>query len=97
MIQEWTCLGDDVARAAGVVVAQIGCRPFEALQILRAACDASGRPMDEIAVAVIERRVRFDHYPAVPGSMLRRRVSAQCLEIGAGDAALNCASDRGDR
>src|SRR3954469_21837923 len=91
--QEWTCLGDDVARAAGVVVAQTGCRPFEALQILRAACGASGRPMDEIAVAVIERRVRFDHDAAFRGSMLQRRVSAQCLEVGAGDAALNRTRD----
>jgi len=42
MIQEWTRFGDDVARAAGVVVAQTGYTPVGALQVLRAASEACG-------------------------------------------------------
>ena len=90
-MQEWVCLGDDVARAAGVVVAQTGCSPSEALARLLSAAEASGRPIYATAVSVIERRLRFDRDPVVFGSMLRRRVADQCLEVGARDAALNAA------
>jgi hypothetical protein len=88
---EWTSLGDEVARAVGVVVAQTGCSPSEALAVLLAAAEASGCAIDRTAVAIIERRLRFDEPNA--GSMLRRRVSAQCVEVGARDSALNGAGN----
>ena len=56
----------------------------------------TGRTMQETAVDVIERRVRFDGEAVVFGSMLRRRALGRCLEVGASDAALN-ASDSASR
>jgi hypothetical protein len=93
-LPDWACHGDDVARAAGVVVGQTGCSAPEALALMRARVVRTGHTMQEIAVAVIERRVRFDGEAVVFGSMLRRRAAAQCLEVGARDAALNAPSDR---
>jgi hypothetical protein len=91
-VAEWTALGDDVARAVGVVVAQAGCSSADALALLLAAAEASGRSVEQTAVSVIDRRLRFDR--PKPGSMLQRRVSAHCVEVGVGDAALNAAGDR---
>ncbi len=88
----WTSLGDDVARAVGVVVAQAGCSTSEALARLLAAAEASGRSIEQTAVSAIDRRLRFDR--PKPGSMLRRRASAHCVEVGVRDAALNAARDR---
>jgi hypothetical protein len=93
-LPDWACHGDDVARAAGVVVAQTGCSAPEALGLMRERVTDTGRTMQEIAVAVIERRVRFDGEAVGFGSMLRRRVVAQCVEVGAGDSALNAPRDR---
>jgi hypothetical protein len=45
--------------------------------------------MHEIAVAVIERRVRFDGETIVFGSMLRRRALGRGVEVGASDALGN--------
>ena len=78
-VAEWTGLGDDVARAVGVVVAQAGCSPSDALAWLLAAAEASGRSVEQIAVSVIDRRLRFDG--PKPGSMLQRRVSSHCFEV----------------
>jgi hypothetical protein len=89
---EWTSLGDDVTRAVGVVVAQAGCSTSEALALLLAAAEASGRSIEQTAVSAIDRRLRFDRPTA--GSMLRRRVAAYCVEVGVRDAALNAAGDR---
>src|SRR5262245_5735589 len=94
MSADWMCHGDDVARAAGVVVAQTGCSAPEALGLLRSRAVHGGRTMQDLAVSVIERRVRFDVEAMVFGSMLRRHVTTKCLEVGAGDAALNTAGDR---
>ncbi len=80
-VTEWTSLGDDVARAVGVVVAQAGCSPSEALAVLLAAAEAAGLTIEATAVAVIERRVRF--HPPIAGSMLRRRTSAECIDVSA--------------
>jgi len=93
-VPDWASHGDDVARAAGVVIAQTGCSAPEALGLLRERVARSGHTMREMAVAVIERRVRFDGEAIVFGSMLRRRALGQCIEVGAADAALN-ASDAG--
>ena len=94
-LPDWACHGDDVARAAGVVVAQTGCSAPEALSLMRDRVACTGRTMQEMAVAVIERRVRFDGEAVVFGSMLRRRALGQCIEVGDSDAALN-ASDAGE-
>src|SRR5438552_11059651 len=93
-LPDWACHGDDVARAAGVVVAQSGCSAPEALCLMRERVTGTGRTMQEIAVAVIERRVRFDGEAAMFGSMLRRRVVAQCVEVGASEPALNASDFR---
>jgi hypothetical protein len=77
-VTEWTNLGDDVARAVGVVVAQAGCTPSDALALLLAAAEASRTSVEQAAVSVLERRVRFDRRR---GSMLQRRVAMYCLEI----------------
>jgi hypothetical protein len=90
-VTEWTSLGDDVARAVGVVVAQADCSPAEALARLLAAAEAAGSSVEATAVAAIERRLRFDRASA--GSVLRTRVSVQCVEIGARDAALNATGE----
>jgi len=93
-LPDWACHGDDVARAAGVVVAQTGCSAPEALGLMRERVAGNGHSMQELAVAVIERRVRFDGETVVFGSMLRRRALRECVEVGASDAALN-SSDAG--
>jgi len=88
-LPDWACHGDEVARAAGVVVAQTGCSAPEAFGLMRERVARTGRTMQETAVDVIERRVRFDGEAVVFGSMLRRRALGRCLEVGASDAALN--------
>jgi hypothetical protein len=88
---EWTGLGDDVARAVGVVVAQAGCSPSDALALLLGAAEASGCSIERTAVSVIDRRLRFDRPKS--GSMLQRGVSAQCVDVVVRDAALNTAGD----
>jgi hypothetical protein len=92
-LPDWACHGDDVARAAGVVVAQTGCSAPEALGLLREHAARTGRTMQDLAVAAIERRLRFDGEAIVFGSMLRRRALGRCVEVGVSDA-LN-ASDAG--
>jgi hypothetical protein len=47
-----------------------------------------------MAVAVIERRVRFDGEAVIFGSMLRRRALGQCIEVGASEPALNASDFR---
>jgi GAF domain len=49
-----------VHQATGMIAAQINDNTSNALARLRAAAFASGRPMDDIARDVVERRVRFD-------------------------------------
>jgi hypothetical protein len=93
-LPDWACHGDDVARAAGVVVAQTGCSAPEALGLMRERVARTSSTMHEMAVAVIERRVRFDGEAIVFGSRLRRRALGQCVEVGASDAALTAPGDR---
>jgi hypothetical protein len=93
-LPDWVCHGDDVARAAGVVVAQTGCSAPEALGLMRERVARTGRTMQETAVEVIERRVRFDGEAVVFGSMLRRRALGRCIEVGASDTALNGSDSR---
>ena len=93
-LPDWARHGDDVARAAGVVVAQTGCSAPEALGLMRDGVTHTGRTMQEMAVAVIERRVRFDGEAVTFGSMLRRRALGQCIEVGASEPALNASDFR---
>ena len=49
-----------VRSAQGMVAAQVGCTLEEALRLIAARADATDLTLDEVAVAVIERRIRFD-------------------------------------
>lgn len=49
----------EVHQAAGMVIAQLGVRPEDALALLRAHAYADGTSMDAIAAAVVERRLDF--------------------------------------
>jgi hypothetical protein len=54
--------GDEqvVYQAVGMVVAQLRVSPFEALARLRAHAFAEGRTLDEVAMAVVERRLLLE-------------------------------------
>jgi AmiR/NasT family two-component response regulator len=49
-----------IHQATGMIAAQVNNTVSNALARLRAAAFASGRPMDDIAQDVVERRMRFD-------------------------------------
>jgi hypothetical protein len=53
-----------VHQATGMVVAQLGVGPEDALAILRAHAFADAVSLDRIAVEVLERRLNFMHTPA---------------------------------
>ncbi len=48
-----------VCRAAGVVVAQTDCTIPEALALMKDCAEATGQGLIDVAVAVLERQVRF--------------------------------------
>ncbi|MGO9877379.1 MAG: hypothetical protein ACLPVY_26670 [Acidimicrobiia bacterium] len=48
-----------VCRAAGLVVAQKDCTIPEALALMNDCTEATGQGLIDVAVAVLERRVRF--------------------------------------
>ncbi|MBA3417202.1 MAG: GAF and ANTAR domain-containing protein [Geodermatophilaceae bacterium] len=50
-----------VHQATGMISVQLGVSPTEALLRLRAHAYATDRPMHDISVAVVGRRMRFDH------------------------------------
>jgi AmiR/NasT family two-component response regulator len=52
-----------VAQASGMVSVQAGCTPDQALALMNARAEKCGRKVEEIAVAVVERRIRFDSPP----------------------------------
>jgi len=49
-----------VYQASGMVSIQAGCTVEEALTKLQARARSTGQTVDEVAVAVVERRTRFD-------------------------------------
>ena len=49
-----------ISWAVGTVVAQTGCTPGQALTLMQAHATETSRTLDEIAVDVAERRIRFD-------------------------------------
>jgi hypothetical protein len=50
----------EVSQATGMLVAQLGVEPAEALIRLRAHAYASGRPATEVARDILERRLRLE-------------------------------------
>jgi AmiR/NasT family two-component response regulator len=56
---EWARLGASVAQASGMVAAQCGATPEDGLTLMRRRASNTDTTLDEIAAAVIERRIRF--------------------------------------
>ena len=56
---EWGRVGIRVAQASGMVAAQAGCSPDTALGLMRERAEATNISLNDIAVAVLERRTRF--------------------------------------
>jgi len=52
-----------ISWAIGTVVAQTGCAPTEALAQMEARAVETSSTLDELAVDIVERRVRFDRAP----------------------------------
>ena len=52
--------GATVHQATGMIVAQAGLEPTDALLLLVENADATGRTVLETALDVVERRLRFD-------------------------------------
>jgi hypothetical protein len=52
--------GDRVHQAQGMVAAQLGCSLEEALGRLRVRADATGQPLEELALDVLDGIVRFE-------------------------------------
>ena len=48
-----------VCQAQGMICAQVGCTFDEALVLIQERAQVSGRGMEEIADAVVDRRIRF--------------------------------------
>lgn len=48
-----------VNQAAGMISVQAGCTTDEALRILRERALVTGETVDDLAVATVERRIRF--------------------------------------
>jgi AmiR/NasT family two-component response regulator len=59
VLRAWASLGTDIAHASGMVCAQADCSPDEALTLMEARAAATGRSLEDIADAVIERRIRL--------------------------------------
>jgi hypothetical protein len=53
-------LGDRVLQAQGMVAAQLGCSMEEALGRLRVRADATGQPLEELSLDVLDGIVRFE-------------------------------------
>ena len=53
-------LNTTVAWAAGTVVAQVNCTFDEAVVLMEQRATEACRTLDDIAVDVVERRIRFD-------------------------------------
>ncbi|MDQ1477486.1 MAG: hypothetical protein QOE62_2715 [Actinomycetota bacterium] len=53
-------LGDRVHQATGMVSAQLGCGVAEALAQMMILAAKTNEPLDELAEAVVQRRIRFD-------------------------------------
>lgn len=49
-----------VAQAAGMVSVQANCTPDHALELMTARARKCGSAVEEVAKAVVDRRVRFD-------------------------------------
>jgi hypothetical protein len=49
-----------VTNAQGMVAGQMDCTLDEALQLMKARAHATNLSLEEVAIAVIERRIRFD-------------------------------------
>ncbi len=49
-----------VNQAAGMISVQAGCTTDEALLILRERAAATGESLDDLALATVERRLRFE-------------------------------------
>jgi AmiR/NasT family two-component response regulator len=49
-----------VRSAQGMVAAQMGCTVEEALRLMAAHADTTDMTLEELAAAVVERRIRFD-------------------------------------
>ena len=64
-VPEWASLGYDVARATGLVVARVDCSAEYALGLLREHAERQGRSLQEIAVAALDRELRFDPRVAI--------------------------------
>jgi hypothetical protein len=52
-----------VAQASGMVSVQAGCTPDDALALMTARAKKCGSKVEDMAKAVVDRRVRFDDSP----------------------------------
>ena len=58
--RNWDMDRNFVAAAAGMVSVQAGCTPDDALVLITARAEKCGSDVEDIAKAVVDRRVRFD-------------------------------------
>ena len=59
-LARWSGAEQVVYQAVGMVVARLRLRPYEALARLRAHAFATDTTLDEVAMAVVERRLRLE-------------------------------------
>jgi hypothetical protein len=59
----WALRSDSVIQAAGMVSVQAHCTPEDAVRLMEERAQVSGQSREEIAVAVVERRIRFGPVP----------------------------------
>ena len=64
MRTSWSQPTDRTAQASGMVSVQCGCSVAEALDVMNQLADGYNWSIDDIADAVVERRMRFSPPPA---------------------------------
>lgn len=58
-VSDWKDHGHHVYQASGMVSVQAACTVYDALTLMKERALVSHRTLEEVAVAVIERRIRF--------------------------------------
>jgi hypothetical protein len=78
----WEQRAATLARAAGIVSEQADCSPDDALLMLKKTASATSRDLEDMAVAIVTREVRFyphvatesiDYRDAIPPAPMARR------------------------